>query len=391
MGPTARQPGHRHGWQRIANLCAIVLMLIAPPRASAHEIGTTRVAAFLDDSRYTIEITTDAASLVEKLLTMAGEDPSADPSPESCRAALTRLEDVFRGRVQLRFDGRDVRSEISYAVTQPTDASAAPLAVIRLTGAIQPGARAFTWTYGWTFASYALTVVYDGDPARTATLTAKIPAFRGATQWLEGGQTTSPIAVTAPPDARSSRVETAIQYMVLGFTHILPHGLDHVLFVLGLFLLDRRPRMLLWQVSAFTIAHSITLGLSMYGIVPATPSIVEPLIAISIAYVAIENVLLRELRPWRLVLVFVFGLLHGLGFAGVLGELGLPRGDFLTALLSFNVGVEAGQMTVIAAAFVLVGWRCGNRDWYRQRVVVPASLLIACTAAYWTIERLPWG
>jgi hypothetical protein len=112
------------------------------------------------------------------------------------------------------------------------------------------------------------------------------------------------------------------------------------------------------------------------------------LIAISIAYVAIENIFLAELKSWRVVLVFTFGLLHGMGFAGALKELGLPRSEFLAALLTFNVGVEAGQLAVIGAAFVLVGWHSADRAWYRSRIVVPVSMLIACTAVYWTIGRL---
>ena len=133
-----------------------------------------------------------------------------------------------------------------------------------------------------------------------------------------------------------------------------------MLFVLGIFLLSGRARSVLWQVSAFTVAHSITLGLSMYGIVAVSPTIVEPLIALSIAYVAIENIFLSELKSWRVALVFAFGLLHGMGFAGALKELGLPRSEFVTALVTFNVGVEAGQLAVIGAAFLLVGWHCGR-------------------------------
>jgi hypothetical protein len=126
----------------------------------------------------------------------------------------------------------------------------------------------------------------------------------------------------------------------------------------------------------------------MYGLIGAPPSIVEPLIAVSIAYVAIENMVLSELKPWRVALVFAFGLLHGMGFAGVLTELGLPRGEFVTALVTFNVGVEAGQLLVIVTAFALVGWHRANAS-YRRTVVVPASLAIACMAVYWTFERLP--
>jgi hypothetical protein len=164
--------------------------------------------------------------------------------------------------------------------------------------------------------------------------------------------------------------------------------LDHVLFVLGIFLLSGRLRSVLWQVSAFTVAHSITLGLSMYDRLAVSPSLVEPLIALSIAYVAIENLFLSELKSWRVVLVFGFGLLHGMGFAGALREIGLPRSDFLMALLTFIAGVEAGQLGVIGVAFVLVGLLCGTCAWYRRRIVVPASALIACTAVYWTLERV---
>ena len=133
-----------------------------------------------------------------------------------------------------------------------------------------------------------------------------------------------------------------------------------MLFVLGIFLLSPRVKTMLLQVTAFTVAHSITLGLSIYGVVSLPSRIVEPLIALSIAYVAIENLVTRELKPWRLALVFMFGLLHGLGFAGVLRELGLPRDEFLTALADFNLGVEGGQLTVIAAAMLLV-WPFANK------------------------------
>ena len=158
--------------------------------------------------------------------------------------------------------------------------------------------------------------------------------------------------------------------------------------MLGLFLLSARLRPILLQVTTFTLAHSLTLGLTMYGIVSLPPRIVEPLIALSIAYVAIENLLSQQLRPWRLALVFLFGLLHGMGFAGVLSGLGLPRGAFLTALLSFNLGVEAGQLTVIAPRRASRSRWSRHQPWYHRRVVIPASLAIAAVGVYWTITRL---
>ncbi|HKD16682.1 MAG TPA: HupE/UreJ family protein, partial [Thermoanaerobaculia bacterium] len=135
-------------------------------------------------------------------------------------------------------------------------------------------------------------------------------------------------------------------------------------------------------------AHTITLALTIYGVVSLSPRIVEPLIALSIVYVAVENVVTPKLTPWRVALVFAFGLLHGMGFAGVLAELGLPRSEFLPALLCFNGGVELGQLTVILTAFVLIGLPFRNRPWYRRRIVVPASLVIAAIGLVWFVQRV---
>jgi hypothetical protein len=176
-------------------------------------------------------------------------------------------------------------------------------------------------------------------------------------------------------------------YLQLGFTHILPLGLDHILFVLSLFLLSPSLKIIVWQATAFTIAHSITLGLAMYGLVSSPSHIVEPIIALSIMFVAIENMITQKLRPSRILIVFAFGLIHGLGFAGALKELGLPKREFFNALISFNVGVELGQLTIILAAWFLLGKWFNQKPWYRSRIVNPISVVIALVALYWTVER----
>lgn len=180
---------------------------------------------------------------------------------------------------------------------------------------------------------------------------------------------------------------TAATYVILGFEHILPLGLDHILFILGLFLLSREMKSLILQVSAFTVAHTLTLGLTMYGVISPPAHIVEPLIALSICYIAVENILTRELKPWRPVIIFGFGLLHGMGFAGVLGELGMPADSFVNALISFNIGVELGQLFVIGVAYLCLRLFYPF-PWYRPFVVEPASLAIAAIGAYWTVERV---
>jgi hypothetical protein len=176
-------------------------------------------------------------------------------------------------------------------------------------------------------------------------------------------------------------------YLQLGFTHILPLGLDHILFVLSLFLLSPSLKVIIWQATAFTIAHSITLGLAMYGVVSSPPQIVEPIIALSIMFVAIENIITQKLKPSRILIVFAFGLIHGLGFAGALKELGLPKREFFNALISFNIGVELGQLSIILFAWFLLGKWFSQKTWYRSRIVNPASITIAIVAFYWTIER----
>ena len=181
--------------------------------------------------------------------------------------------------------------------------------------------------------------------------------------------------------------QTLTLYTRLGFQHILPKGLDHILFVLALFLASTRLKPLLIQVSAFTLAHTLTLGVAAAGWVSVPGSVVEPLIAISIAWVAVENIFAGTMTRWRPLVVFGFGLFHGLGFAGVLLNLGLPDEQFLPALLAFNVGVELGQLAVISAAW-LVLHRWFTRPWYRGRVVWPASMLIALTGCWWAFERI---
>ena len=184
-----------------------------------------------------------------------------------------------------------------------------------------------------------------------------------------------------------SKLLNITEYIYQGFVHILPQGLDHILFVLALFLLATKTSTLLWQVSTFTLAHTITLALGIFGVINLPSSVVEPLIALSIAYVAIENIVQQKLTKWRLPIIFVFGLLHGLGFASVLVEFGLPESEYISSLISFNVGVEFGQITVIALALLVTRWFI-NKPWYRQFLVIPVSAIIAVIALYWFIERV---
>ena len=180
---------------------------------------------------------------------------------------------------------------------------------------------------------------------------------------------------------------TFLSYLKQGFEHILPDGLDHILFVLGLFLLCRAWKPILIQVTIFTAAHTITLALATLGYVSADQRIVEAVIAASITIVALENIFRPTYGKFRLLMVFGFGLIHGLGFAQRLIDERIPEGSLGSALLGFNVGVELGQLAVIGLAVAATFW-LKDEEKYRRWVVIPASALIALAGIIWAIERL---
>lgn len=179
-----------------------------------------------------------------------------------------------------------------------------------------------------------------------------------------------------------------LKYLGIGYEHIIPLGLDHILFILCVFFLNTNLKKIILQASMFTLAHSITLALAVYGIIDPPGEIVEPLIAASIMVLALENIFSNKVKPWRMLMIFLFGLIHGMGFAGALSELGMPDYAFATALISFNIGVELGQISIILMMYFLVAKTMGKYPWYRKYVVIPSSIFIAIVAGYWTIERI---
>jgi hydrogenase/urease accessory protein HupE len=353
----------------------VILMVFAAVPAGGHDLERTQVTLTFDDrGSFVLDIANDPAWLLLRLESFAGGEVPPSLTTDARDRRLRELSTVFIDRIVLFVDGHEIRpTGVEYLAPRPPRANGAlpPLATFRLRGRMPDDARNLRWLYGLVIDPYPLTLRRaDGQ---------------SMTEWINGSDWSGALDLSGQFH-RTTRWNVARDYLALGYTHILPKGLDHILFVLGLLLLSVRFRPVLVQVTTFTIAHSITLALTMYGIVSLPARIVEPLIALSIAYVALENVFTRELKPWRLALVFGFGLVHGLGFAGVLSDLGLPRGEFVTALLSFNLGVEGGQLTVIALAALCIAWH-RQRVWYHQRVVVPASIAIAVVGTYWAVTR----
>jgi hydrogenase/urease accessory protein HupE len=229
------------------------------------------------------------------------------------------------------------------------------------------------------------------DPGYGAVLTVTGDRVFLGQQLLRAGD--ARLVVAAVPGDAAARpaapaVPPASRYFALGVRHILT-GADHLLFLLGLLIGCRRLRSMLGVVTCFTATHSLTLALAALGVVTLSPRIVEPFIAATIAFVGIENVLRGDEPRGRLALTFAFGLVHGLGFASALRDTGLGAHGARLALplLSFNLGVEAGQIAVAAPAWLLL-WRLRASGTFSRAGVRWASLLVAGVGLYWLVERV---
>lgn len=371
-------------FRELAGLFArFVLLAAIGPVALAHDFTITATTArILPDRTYQIDMTCDLDALA--LGAPAGADSAK--LAEILRAmkksefdtATQRLGELFQKRVRIRFGGAMASPAIAFPEyrSEPSEHSEVTTVLgvtARLTGPIPEDASEFTFWASRAFQAVHLTVIYDEDSEPLRHI-------------LGVAEESPPIPLSASASVERLTAGSFLDYFRLGFEHIVPRGVDHILFVLGLFFLSTKWKPLLAQVTAFTLAHSLTLGLSLYGVVSLSPRLVEPLIALSIAVVAVENMATSKLHAWRTAIVFGFGLLHGLGFAGILSELGLPRSEFLPALVSFNIGVEAGQLAVLAAAFLIVGW-WRSKAWYRAWVTIPISGIIAALGLYAAVQR----
>ena len=207
---------------------------------------------------------------------------------------------------------------------------------------------------------------------------------------LRPGQSLVLLEQSAPSETREEAHQVNPENVYLyslkqGYLHVLPGGLDHILFILALFFLQRRWKPLLWQSLAFTVAHTLTLGLTAAGIIAPKSTGVEALIALSIAILAIENLFKKDCTPWRIILVFAFGLVHGMGFATALSSLLAPGDNFLGRLITTNLGVELAQVTILGLAWLLTAKWCDTPRYERVRIAL--NIIIALIASVWLIER----
>ncbi|MBT4646417.1 MAG: HupE/UreJ family protein [Pelagibacteraceae bacterium] len=186
-----------------------------------------------------------------------------------------------------------------------------------------------------------------------------------------------------------TKINSFIKYLFLGIEHIIPKGLDHMLFIIGLFLFSNLIRPLLLQVTMFTIAHTITLVIASLSLINVNASIIEPLIALSIVYIGVENIFKKYSNTKiRYYVIFLFGLLHGLGFALVLKDVGLDYSNLLMNLVSFNIGVEIAQIFILFLLYLTIGLFFSKKKYYKIIFQIPLSLFISLIAIYWFVERI---
>ena len=372
-------------------------ILCASPLAAAHTMMMTQVlVSFGHADAVDVKIDIDLTLLLgtpQRYYEVATEAPG--PQHEDIERIVPRVVDnlqLFVGQQRLKLVFRDF-SALKAQKADYLDASMSKLSTLTFVAALPAST-----------APLKLVIPLGAEVDYPVAYTVRIPAARvSVTRWVEEGmhesdpfewagkvpklpQVAPELAPAFNPDALPWTRQLAL-YLRLGFRHIVPEGADHILFVLGLFFLGITWRKLLSQTTVFTIAHATTLFLSTYGIFSLPSRYVEPAIALSIAFIAIENVLKPQLGPGRLAIVFGFGLIHGLGFASSLSEIPFPKRDFMVALLGFNFGVDLGQLFVIALAFLAVGW-FRNRAWFRRGIAIPCSLAIAAVGLFWAVQRI---
>ena len=359
-----------------------LILLALAPAVHAHEIQPSVADVTLgpDSMTMDIQLTLESPTAGIDLNGLFNTNDSANAEaydrlraldPFQMEAEFRRAWPGIRDKITIRAGDANVIPEIAAVEIPPIgNTEIARTSTLRLTAAL-PGDGS--------------DVVIGWDGSLGALVVRQMGIENGYTGFLAAGALSDPISRDLADD--QTALEAFVGYISVGFDHIVPKGLDHILFVRGLFFLALKLGPLLWQISAFTVAHTVTLALGALEIVRIPPSVVEPLIAASIVYVGVENVLSRGLTRWRPIVVFCFGLLHGLGFASVLADFGLGSSHFVPKLIGFNVGVELGQLAVIAVAFLTVGLWFGRKAWYKSRIANPASILIALVGAWWVIER----
>jgi hypothetical protein len=364
-----------------------LFFLLCPLVLQAHQIAEISMTLEISGDTATCTAEVDAAYMMPEFRGDEDEEPKdlvwlREQGPEGWQKIEEATKVFWKECLRLEADGKalewtiqipEIHEESPPFMTEG-EAEELPMIDAVITVKLPPGTRRLDAAWKEPFGVVLVATVRQGGQAEVK------PIVSGERMTL--AERTETELAPAP--------RSITDWIILGFHHILPLGVDHILFVLGLFLLAPKWKPLLQQTIIFTIAHSITLGLASAGWVDVSSERaslwVEILIAASIAWVGIENLLVKELGKGRLALVGLFGLIHGLGFASVLAEW-LPEDhpeQLPGALFGFNVGVEFGQIAVLLGAFALFGWWKDKFVWVKWA----GSVLVALAGLVLAIERL---
>ncbi len=371
----------------------LLIALTTPANADVVKPALTEIKAY-KSGKVELEIRVSIEALLTGINSQyrrTQDAPQADAydairplPPEELKRAFDAFVPRFIEHIELRSQNKEIPLAFVSADIPPAGYTQVPrISTLYLRGTLPTNASTLRFYYPAAFGDQAVRVRQIDEQAEQW--------HWSEWEWIRDGRPSQDFSLTEIV-ARRSTWEVVKEFVEIGFLHIVPKGQDHILFILGIFFFSHRWRPLLWQVTMFTLAHTITLGLSSAGLISLPARVVEPLIALSIAWIGVENIWAnahtnKRISIARLALVFAFGLLHGLGFASVLTDFGLAPNAFFTSLLSFNLGVEAGQIAVLAAAWLLTIW-LHKRPYYQRYVAIPISLLIAVMGLIWFFERL---
>ncbi len=373
-------------------LTALVLSILTMTMvtAPAHQVDSVELEFLQAEGKWKLEGLLDIAYMLPEVRGVEGAPPlyrdAVMNAPKTEHERILReAENTMRKLLSLKYNGRELKWDIRFPdfesepLVLPPETGDWALMNAEITTDAKPGPGTLEAFWHDDQESELIIIIEEGENLGLLSISSGMSDKILKVEASIAGEAAS---VSKTP----SRAAQSESWIISGFRHVIPLGLDHLLFIFGLFLLAPRWKPLLGQSLLFTVAHSITLALAIFGLITLPSILIEILIAASIAWIGIENLLVKELKRSRLYLVFGFGLLHGMGFASVLreklGDLSGPQ--IALPLVSFNVGVELAQITVLACSFLLL---LPLRKWTKQFQTV-GSVLVALAGLFWMGERI---
>jgi hypothetical protein len=368
----------------------LILFFFYPPFANSDMVKPALVEIrVLANSRVEVEIRTSIEAILTGINSQYKNTQDAPQAQDyevlrraeapELSAEFDRFSKKFVGGIWLTANQSSVLLNVeSVTIPEPGYTKVPRTSTIKLSGNLPKSTDSLEWYYPARFSDNAVRLRQIYSDAEQW--------HWGAWQWLRNDQSSKPILLKQFQN-RPSSFATFIAYIAIGFKHIIPKGGDHLLFIIGLFLAARHWKVLLIQVSVFTVAHTLTLALAAFGLFNISPRIIEPLIALTIALIGLEAMRNRTIGKFRLLIIFAFGLLHGLGFAAAMRAFDLSADLFISALIGFNVGVELAQILALLTAWILVAQWIPKIQ-YRRILVIPTSTLICLMGLTWFFQRV---